>query len=353
MFFKNAAYLADLNSTAEQVVNLNNLKDAKILITGASGTIGSFLVDTLLYASERYGLHLHIYAAGRRVEELRKLFLPAQDTGISFVRYDLKDEITFDFDVDYIVHAGGNAHPAAFNADPVGTLMDSVAGTYQLLLFGLRHKAKRFLYVSSGEVYGQGNKELDAFPEDYSGYLDPTAPRSCYPMGKRGAENLCVSFTKQYGMETVIVRPCHTYGPGMTKSDSRAHAQFLRNALSGSDIVLKSTGSQYRSYLYAADCVSGLLSVLTSGKTGEAYNLANPNSRVTIAQFAEIVAGKAGTKAVFAEPSSLDLANRSPIEKQILASEKLESLGWKGIFDAESGVAHTLQILGEEICWNI
>lgn len=352
MFFTNATYLADLNSAAEQVVNLAILKNAKILITGASGTIGSFLIDTLLYASEQHELNLHIYAAGRHVETLRNRFFGFPDTDISLVSYDIKEEIAFDFDIDYIVHAGGNAHPAAFNADPVGTLLDSIAGTYRLLLFGLQHKAKRFLYISSGEVYGQGNSTMDFFSECYSGYLDPTAPRSCYPMGKRGAENLCASFTKQYGLESVIVRPCHTYGPGMTRSDSRAHAQFFRNALAGNDIVLKSAGNQLRSYAYVADCISGLLTVLTSGKACEAYNLANPNSRVTIAQFAEIVAKNAGVKVVFADPSALDIANRSPFEKQVLDVQKLESLGWKGIFDTEAGIAHTLQILGETSCWN-
>ena len=178
-------------------------------------------------------------------------------------------------------------------------------------------------------------------------HIQDTSARSCYPLSKRMTENLCVSYWKQYDIESVIVRPCHTYGPFMTPSDNRAHTQFLHNALSGEDVVMKSAGTQMRSYNYVADCVAGLLTVLVNGNVGEAYNLANPKVRVTIAEFAEKIATAEECKVIFDDPTEADVANRSPIPKQILATKKLESLGWQPAFSIDLGIRHTLDILKE------
>lgn len=245
----------------------------------------------------------------------------------------------------YIIHAAGNAHPAAFNGDPVGTIVGNVNGTYVLLEYARKYGIKRFCYISSGEVYGQGDLTLDSFSEDYNGYLDSMSPRSCYPMSKRAAETLCISYTKQYGLETVIVRPCHTYGPGMTESDNRANVQFIRNVLNGEDIILKSAGTQMRSYCYIADCASAIISCLVKGETAQAYNSANVNARITIAGLAEVVAECAGRKVVFMNPDSIEAANQSPIAKQVLNTEKIEGLGWKGRYSVRKGIMHTLEIL--------
>ena len=207
----------------------------------------------------------------------------------------------FDFAVDYIIHAASPAFPAAFNNDPVGTVMSNILGTKYLLDYGKDHGTKRMLYISSGEVYGQGDLSLESFDETYAGYVDPTSVRSCYPNGKRTAETLCVSYTKQFGIDTVIVRPSHTYGPTVTKADNRANAQFVNKGLAGEDIVLNSAGNQMRSYTYLADSASAIISVLTSGESGNAYNIANSASRTTIAGFAKEVASQTGTKVIFAD----------------------------------------------------
>ena len=134
-----------------------------------------------------------------------------------------------------------------------------------------------------GPVTADGREvSLEAFDENYSGYIDQTSPRSCYPTSKRTTETLCASYYAQYGLHTVIVRPCHTYGPGITDSDSRANVQFFRNVLNGEDIVLKSAGSQMRSYSYIADCASVIITCLLNGDPGQAYNSANPDARITL-----------------------------------------------------------------------
>ena len=338
-------YISDLDIAIEHSIDIEQIKNKIILITGATGTIGSYIADMLLRYNQVQNARISICLAGRNVALLKEKFAFWNDDNLSFAAYDITSDIILDFEPDYIIHAAGNAHPVAFNGDPVGTIMGNVVGTYNLLEYGRTHKTKRLLYVSSGEVYGQGDLSLDEFEETYAGYVDTSSPRSCYPASKRTAENLCVSYTKQYGLETVIARPCHTYGPGITPTDSRANVQFIRNVLNGEDIVMKSAGTQLRSYNYIGDCASAIITILMKGESGEAYNTANPDVRITIAQLAEIIAITANRNVLFSAPDALDIANRTPIAKQVLSSKKLEALGWKCAFSAEVGIKHTLDIL--------
>lgn len=338
-------YTEDLETTLAHAVDIEKLYGKKVLITGATGTIGSFAADALIHLNQKVKANIRVLLAGRSVEKLQNQF--GNHDNVKYLPYDLNAPIEFDEAIDYVIHAAGNAHPAAFNGDPVGTIVGNIDSTHRLLEYMKNHGGKRCLYVSSGEVYGQGDISLDAFDETYSGYLDILSARSCYPLSKRMTENLCVSYWKQYDIESVIVRPCHTYGPFMTPSDNRAHTQFLHNALSGEDVVMKSAGTQMRSYNYVADCVAGLLTVLVNGNVGEAYNLANPKVRVTIAEFAEKIATAEECKVIFDNPTEADVANRSPIPKQILATGKLESLGWQPAFSIDLGIRHTLDILKE------
>lgn len=242
-----------------------------------------------------------------------------------------------------IIHAASNAHPASITSDPVGTVVANIQGTHAMLEWGASHGCERFLYVSSGEVYGQGDLRIDAYQESYQGYVNPLSMRSSYPLAKRTAENLCVSWQRQVGTNCLIVRPCHTYGPTASQTDSRANEQFVRAALMGDNVVLHSPGAQVRSYNYVADAVSGLLSVLTSGEPGQAYNLANPGVRVSIAGFARVVAAQASVEVEFDVPMSRS-ADETPIERQVLSSDALQALGWHPCFSLEEGVANTLAI---------
>ncbi len=344
MFSNSEVYNNDLLTTISASVGIEELKGKTVVITGATGTIGSYLVDALLKYNEQ-GAEIRIIAANYDLQALHDRFDAVKTDMLDYVEHNILTSIDWEFDCDYIIHTAGFAFPDAFRKNPVGTIWGNISGTYQLLNYAKEHKAKRLLYISSGEVYGQGDLSLDSFKESYSGYVDPTSPRSCYPGSKRTAETLCASFSQQFGLETVMVRPCHTYGPCITNVDNRAHAQFIRNGVAQQDIVMKSAGTQLRSYCYIGDCCSAILTVLMRGKSGEAYNTANPDVRVTIAELANTIASVAGCNVVFENPSECDIANQTPIAKQVLSSEKLESLGWNGKFSLEIGVSHTIQIL--------
>ncbi|MDR1629903.1 MAG: NAD-dependent epimerase/dehydratase family protein [Oscillospiraceae bacterium] len=344
-FFENPAYKKDLIKAIESTLGIDRLKKKRVMLTGATGLIGSFLVDMLVLYNQQHNSEIEIYALGRSADRLKVRFGETEKPSLHYVEHDVNHEIAFDFPVDYLIHAASNAYPAVFHSDPVGTLMSNVMGTKRLLDYARQQSTKRFLFVSSGEVYGQGDAATDSYSEEYSGYIDPLQPRACYPVSKRAAETLCVSYTKQYGLDTVIVRPCHTYGPNATSEDNRANVQFVNNALNGEDIVLNSAGQQLRSYCYVADCASAILSVLINGKTAEAYNIANPASKVTIAEFAAIVAAQQGKKVLFLNPDAKALEERTPIQKQVLCTKKLEDLGWTGRYSVEKGVEQIFKIL--------
>ncbi len=343
--YQSGTYLDDIQTAIDSTKDIEKLKGSSVLITGASGLIGSFVVDVLLEYNRKNAADITVYAAGRNTARLTERFSAVKTDKLCFVEHDVNNKPEFDFSVDYIIHAASPAYPAAFVSDPVGTVLSNVLGAQYLLEYAKDHGTKRFLFVSSGEVYGQADPSLTAFPEHYSGYVDPTQARSCYPASKRAAETLCVSYTQQYGLDTVIVRPCHTYGPNVTASDNRASVEFVNNAIAGEDIVMKSRGTQMRSYCYIADCASALLTVLTCGESAQAYNIANPDARVTIAGLAETVAQVAGTRVVFSEPDEAQKGQQTPITYAVLATDKLCSLGWNGKYSVEKGITNTIYVL--------
>lgn len=341
-------YIKDLEDTARRLECQDILRNNSVLVAGASGLIGSYIVDVLLTANRLLDTNITVFALGRNQKRLEKRFKGIKTEKLIYIEHDIQNPLEHDIKADYIIHAASNAYPAVFAEDPVGTMMSNMVGTFQLLEFARKCAARRMLFVSSGEVYGQYDGTSTAYGEEYSGYLDILQPRSCYPSSKRAAETLCCSYRKQYGTDVVIARPCHIYGPNVTDSDNRATVQFIENVCHGKDIVLKSAGNQLRSYCYIADCVSALFTILFKGAGGEAYNIANPAAKVTIAQFANIVAEQAGRKVVFVSPDQKALSERSPISRQVLDSEKLEQLGWHGVFTVPKGIAHILKILEQE-----
>lgn len=346
-FYDSKTYMEDISTAADTVVGIEKIFGKTIMIAGGSGLIGSFMVDILLFCNRVKNANITIYVLDRDMERIVARFEGMKTDKLIYVEHDVNVVPEFEFPVDYIIHAASNAYPAVFNSDPVGTIMSNIQGTKYLLDYAVKHRAKRVLYISSGEVYGRGDIAMQAFPENYVGYVDPVSPRSCYPNGKRTAETLCVAYTKQYGLDTVIVRPSHTYGPNATKSDNRANVQFVNKGMNGEDIILNSAGTQMRSYTYIADSASAILSVMICGKSCNAYNIAKTSAVATIAEYAQEVANQTGTKLIFANPDEKARAEMTPIEKQVLDSKKLEELGWNGIYTVEEGIRHTLQIMKE------
>lgn len=341
MLENNEKYLSALKSVINANIDYSELNNKSILVTGATGLIGKALVDYILMLGE----NVRVYAAGRSEESFLKRF--EKRDNLFYFNYNLEKPLDTDIHFDYIIHAASNADPKMFVSDPVGTMTSNFMGTYNLLEYARINNTKRFLFVSSGEVYGQWDGKCEAFSEDYSGYVDFTQVRGCYPSSKRAAENLCVCYKEQYNVDSVIVRPSHTYGPTQLKRDSRAMSEFFTLAVEGKDIVLKSLGLPVRSYTCVFDCVSGIVTALLNGEGGQAYNIANKDSIVSIAELAKMIAACSEKEVVFQIPEGGDKGG-SNIVRGVLDGKKLEGIGWKPMYDIKNGVNTTYDILKEQ-----
>lgn len=334
-------YREDILQIFNEDLPWENLSHNNILVTGATGLIGGCLVETLMMNPRR---NYQVYASGRNEERARLRFKHfAGDAAFHFIRYDVLAPLESSVQFDFIIHAASYASPNFFVQRPVEVIKSNIDGVANLMDYGLKHGMKRLLYVSSGEIYGEGDGRV--FTEDYSGYVNPMSSRSCYPSSKRAAETLCVSYAAEYGVDVVVARPCHVYGPHFTEQDNRVFAQFIRNVLRGEDIVMKSTGEQYRSWCYVVDCVSALLFVLLKGQNGEAYNIADISSNLTIHDIAELIAEIGEQKVVVNEYAPGEKHGFNPVTRSIFSTEKLCKLGWKPKIDIETGIMHTIRAL--------
>ena len=328
---------------------LSEINGKTIVITGATGMLGSCLVDTLASWNQRQTVPVKIVAVSRSAASAKERFYSCWDAPFfSFVEQDVCEELRgFPDHVDYIIHAAGNGDPISFSRFPTETLLANVVGSDALLRYGKDHGMKRFLYLSSGEIYGNPISFSDVFTEEYCGPIDFFNSRSCYPEGKRAAEILCQSYIHQYGVDCVIARPCHLFGPTMTRRDSRAVSQFFMNSVEGKPVVLKSSGEVERSHCYVADAVSAILYLLTDGVCGKAYNIADPDYQMTIRTFAEKVAQFGNGKLVFENPDDIESKGYSQRKRSILDAFLLEKLGWKPMPKKTSAILETIKILQE------
>lgn len=351
---ESAAYIEDLKSICEEKIPYKKLDGCRILVTGATGLIGSCIVDAFMYLKIYYGISLKVDILCRsknRAEELFREYGDDEDFGI--VEGDLTRYFILDKEYDYMIHGAGNNHPVAFSKEPVETMKTALMGTMNLLDSIVKQKSSsdkepKFLLLSTGEVYGNNTEsgENGSLETDI-GIVDQTVPRSCYPEAKRAAETLCVSYANEYGIRTNIARLSYIYGATFQESSTKADVQFLQKAIQGEDIVMKSAGSQLRSYCYLSDAVRGIMHILLNGTDGEVYNVANKNSNVTIREFAQTLANLAGVKVVFENPDDVEQKGYSKLGKELLDPFKLETLGYCSKVDLKEGLRKIVSIRQE------
>lgn len=349
--YTNKQYIEDVERIANTSLPWQKFQDKTMLLSGATGLIGSFLIDVLMFKNID-GLNCKVYALGRNQTKAAERFDRWWgDKHLAFIHYDINQQFvdnSLDI-VDYVVHLASNTHPIQYATDPIGTIATNIIGLKNMLEFSVDHNASRFAFASSNEIYGENRGDIELFDEKYCGYIDSNTLRAGYPESKRCGEALCQAYITQKGIDAVIPRFTRSYGPTMQLTDTKAISQFIRKGIASENIVLKSEGNQLYSYTYMADAVYGLLTILLCGKSGEAYNIADTASNITLRGLAEIIASYTGKQVVFEIPDAVEATGYSKATKALLDGSKLKTLGWIPFYSIQEGIHRTIDILKKTV----
>lgn len=344
--YNSTLWVSDLDETIAVLPELEYLAGKSVMITGCTGLICSSVVDLFIRWNETHVKKIQILAAGRNEKKIVSRFTPYTNCNwFTIVPYDATSTSNLlTIPCDYIIHGASNASPNKIVKEPVETMLSNFLGMKYLLDFAKEKGIKKVLYISTSEVYGRKEHNKPSKINEY-GWIDLLNPRSSYSIGKCAAETMCTSYADEYGVASVIIRPGHIYGPTAVESDNRVSSAWAHDVARGKDIVMKSDGTQIRSYCYCLDSASAIIKVLLAGENCHAYNISNPESIISIREMAEILVKVAGVQLKMNVPTKEEIKGFNPMSNSSLDSTELLALGWKGLFDAERGLSHTVAIL--------
>ena len=287
----NKIFKDDIKTIIDTKLDWKRLKGKTVLVAGANGFIAGYITEVLLALKE-----VKVIALVRDIEKAKNKFSQhSNNKNLSIIQQDISKSFDIDDDIDYIIHAASQASPHFYSTDPVGTLSANVFGTANLLEIGVRKNITKFLYLSSGAVYGTLDEEGKPVDETYPGKVDITNIRSCYDESKRMGENMCVCYSYQYGIPVNMVRISYAYGPGMELNDSRIFPTIINSIINNKDIEINSDGSARRNFCYITDLIKAIFLILFEGENAQAYNVASEKdtSILELANvFVELMPGK-------------------------------------------------------------
>lgn len=335
----------DLNFIISQNPDWERFRNKNIFISGATGFLPAYLIHTLLFLNDKSDLNLKVTGLARnesKAKEKYASYLKRND--FSLLIQDVCEPVIYNEKVDFIVHAASQASPKFYGTDPVGTLNANVLGTNNLLHLAKKNNAESFLFFSTSEVYGAVTEQQIPTKENEYGYLDPVNVRSCYGESKRLGETMCVSWLHQYNIPVKIVRPFHTYGPGMDLGDGRVYADFISDIVHNRNIEMKSDGKAERAFCYISDATAAFFLILLNGKNGEAYNAGNPGQEISIISLAEKLVKMFPEKKlkVISKKQTDDGYLRSAVSRNSPDITKISQLGWKPVTSIEEGFRKTI-----------
>lgn len=325
--------MQDLVHFADTFELCEELRNKTFLITGITGLLGSITVKCLIALSRKFNLKIHVIGIVRDMQKAKALYQEYNE--ISLVCWDLNKIHELPTDVDYIIHYASPTASLSFVESPIDVYNTITHTTESILKYAKSRSVQSVVYASSLEVYGTIELKSEKIDEAKQGYIDPLSARSSYPMGKRSAEFLCYAYYKQHSIPVKIARLSQTFGAGVSLSDNRVFAQFARSVIENRDIVLNSAGLSSKSYCYITDAVSAVLYILIKGQNGEAYNIANPETYISIKDMAVFVRDN------FAPNINIEFVydptkGYAPDTWLNLDITKVQELGWKPTVDLYS-----------------
>ncbi|MCL2208698.1 MAG: NAD-dependent epimerase/dehydratase family protein [Treponema sp.] len=332
------------------------LRDAVILITGACGFLGYYLMHFLRQTASDLGI--------KKVIALDNFMLgkPAwleKFTGNPFFVIEQFDiisgnigEVQFADNANYIIHMASIASPVFYRKYPIETLDANIWGLRKLLDFYREKSIKGFLFFSSSEIYGDPDSKNIPTPEEYFGYVSITGPRACYDESKRFGETMCMLFAQQYNMPVSVARPFNNYGPGMKLNDKRVPADFALAVFEGHDIDILSNGSPTRTFCHIADSAGGYLKILLHGKY-DYFNIGIEKPEITVNDLAQIYV-KAGKEIFnykgqvkYTVSSDNHYLTNNPQRRCPDITKAKSVLGYNPVIYAEEGIQRFLKYLKE------
>ncbi|MEZ2224000.1 UDP-glucuronic acid decarboxylase family protein [Rhizobium sp. RCC_161_2] len=302
-----------------------------ILVAGGAGFVGSHLCDALLAGGNR------VICVDSFLTSSPSNVLPLQEhADFALIEHDICDELDIAEPLDQIYNLACPASPPFYQADPIHTMMTSVAGTGNLLKLAAHHRAS-FLQASTSEVYG--DPEMHPQREDYWGHVNCIGPRACYDEGKRAAEALCFDSLRSGQVDARVVRIFNTYGPRMQPNDGRIVSNLIVQALRNEPLTIYGDGAQTRSFCYVSDLVDGLIRLMNvQPNAGVPVNLGNP-SEFTIAELADMVLAMVPTRSTIVHRP---LPEDDPQRRRPDISRANELLRWEPKVPLAEGLAHTI-----------
>lgn len=349
--FNNEVILQDMENIYSRKLPVEQLFHKSILISGATGMLASYFCYYLFWLNEVKQAGITILVLVRSQEKCQKVFGEYAHRDYFHIYTDsLAKEMNIAEPVDYIVHAASLASPQYYKNNPVEVALPNTVGTYHLLELAREKEVKGFLYFSSGDVYGKMPEGIGAFSENQIGIMDPLDEHSCYGGSKSMGEIWCASYAREYHVPAKMVRIGHTYAPTMdVDKDPRVFASFMKCLLENRDIVMLSDGTAKRPFCYIADAIAAYLLILLEGANGEAYNMANEDEFLSIAELADkLVSLDPGKKlkVICKKRTKDDVYMENDSNQQNLpSSEKLKKLGWSCQYDVRKGFGQVLRFL--------
>lgn len=317
----------DVNAFAENFKLSESLRNKTFLITGATGLIGSVMIKCLLALNRKNALGIRVVAVVRDLDKAKKVFAD-EFSEIDFKVVGLHEItlLTIPANVDYIIHLASPTASKFFVEHPVETLRTAIEGTTAVLEYAKNAGVKGMVYASSLEVYGSNDTD-EWLDEDFQGYVNPVKVRSSYNMGKRASECLCHAYAEEYGVPVMMARFTQVFGAGISESENRVFAQFARSVIQGRDIEIHTEGMSSKPYCYTTDAISAMLYILLKGLPGEAYNVANPDSYISIRDMAYMLRDDFNPN-ISVRICPKENQGYAPQTKLRLSTQKIESLGW-------------------------